>query len=195
VPGFPCARRARIHVPPGGSGCCSRSTLSRLTRILRVHASALLSFQEAHSSGPTSAPLSPRRRTAVPVLSTVRVRSIGFLVLSMCCGVHKRHSPSRAHICGGGESGLDPRGVQPPHVALTPSRAPGPQDLPFRCRSSPGFKKNADPPIYSPPRAGRARPQSGAQPPSFSSRSAALATGNIPPLSPTVMRRNIVDRA
>ena len=42
----------------------------------------------------------------------------------MCCGVHKRHSPSRAHICGGGESGLDPRGVQPPHVALTPSRAP-----------------------------------------------------------------------
>ena len=52
-----------------------------------------------------------------------------------------------------------------------------------------------DPPIYSPPRAGRARPQSGAQPPSFSSRSATLATGNIPPLSPTVMRRNIVDRA
>ena len=52
-----------------------------------------------------------------------------------------------------------------------------------------------DPPIYSPPRAGRARPQSGAQPPSFSNRSATLATGNIPPLSPTVMRRNIVDRA
>ena len=52
-----------------------------------------------------------------------------------------------------------------------------------------------DPPIYSPPRAGQARPQSGAQPPSFSSRSATLATGNIPPLSPTVMRRNIVDRA
>jgi hypothetical protein len=52
-----------------------------------------------------------------------------------------------------------------------------------------------DPPIYSPPRAGRARPQSGAQPPSFSSRSATLATGNIPPLGPTVMRRNIVDRA
>jgi hypothetical protein len=46
----------------------------------------------------------------------------------MCCDVHKRHSPSRAHIWGGGESGLDPRGVQPPHVALTPSRAP--QDLP-----------------------------------------------------------------
>ena len=53
----------------------------------------------------------------------------------MCCDVHKRHSPSRAHIWGGGESGLDPRGVQPPHVALTPSRAP--QDLP----PSPGFKK------------------------------------------------------
>jgi hypothetical protein len=52
-----------------------------------------------------------------------------------------------------------------------------------------------DPPIYSPPRAGRARPQSGAQPPSFSNRSATLATGNIPPLSPTVMRQNIVDRA
>jgi hypothetical protein len=52
-----------------------------------------------------------------------------------------------------------------------------------------------DPPIHSPPRAGRARPQSGAQPPSFSNRSATLATGNIPPLSPTVMRRNIVDRA
>ena len=52
-----------------------------------------------------------------------------------------------------------------------------------------------DPPIYSPPRAGRAKTQSGAQPPSFSSRSATLATGNIPPLSPTVMRRNIVDRA
>ena len=54
-----------------------------------------------------------------------------------------------------------------------------------------------DPPIYSPgpPRAGRARTQSGAQPPSFSNRSATLATGNIPPLSPTVMRRNIVDRA
>ena len=54
-----------------------------------------------------------------------------------------------------------------------------------------------DPPIYSPgpPRAGRAKPQSGAQPPSFSNRSATLATGNIPPLSPTVMRRNIVDRA
>ena len=51
-----------------------------------------------------------------------------------------------------------------------------------------------DPPIYSPPRAGRARPQSGAQP-SFSNRSATLATGNIPPLSPTVMQRNIVDRA
>ncbi len=29
----------------------------------------------------------------------------------MCCDVHKRHSPSRAHIWGGGESGLDPRGV------------------------------------------------------------------------------------
>ena len=53
----------------------------------------------------------------------------------MCCDVHKRHSPSRAHIWGGGESGLDPRGVQPPHVALTPSRAP--QDLP----PSPGFQK------------------------------------------------------
>ena len=52
-----------------------------------------------------------------------------------------------------------------------------------------------DPPIHSPPRAGRARPQSGAQPPSFSNRSATLATGNIPPLSPTVMRQNIVDRA
>jgi hypothetical protein len=52
-----------------------------------------------------------------------------------------------------------------------------------------------DPPIYSPPRAGQARPQPGAQPPSFSNRSATLATGNIPPLSPTVMRRNIVDRA
>jgi hypothetical protein len=52
-----------------------------------------------------------------------------------------------------------------------------------------------DPPIYSPPRAGQARPQSGAQPPSFSNRSATLATGNIPPLSHTVMRRNIVDRA
>ena len=52
-----------------------------------------------------------------------------------------------------------------------------------------------DLPIHSPPRAGRARPQSGAQPPSFSNRSATLATGNIPPLSPTVMRRNIVDRA
>ncbi len=51
-----------------------------------------------------------------------------------------------------------------------------------------------DPPIYSPPRAGQARPQPGAQPPSFSNRSATLATGNIPPLSPTVMRRNIVDR-
>ena len=45
----------------------------------------------------------------------------------MCCDVHKRHSPSRAHICGGGESGLDPRGVDPPSVALTPSHAP--QDL------------------------------------------------------------------
>jgi hypothetical protein len=44
-----------------------------------------------------------------------------------------------------------------------------------------------DPPIYSPPRAGRASPQPGAQPPSFSSRSATLATGNIPPLSPTVI--------
>ena len=53
----------------------------------------------------------------------------------MCCDVHRRHSPSRAHIWGGGESGLDPRDVQPPHVALTPSRAP--QDLP----PSPGFKK------------------------------------------------------
>ena len=52
-----------------------------------------------------------------------------------------------------------------------------------------------DPPINSPPRAGRASPQSGAQPPSFSNRSATLATGNIPPLSPTVMRRNIADRA
>ena len=56
----------------------------------------------------------------------------------MCCDVHKRHSPSRAHIWGGGESGLDLRGVQPPHVALTPSRAP--QDLP----PSPGFKKPTD---------------------------------------------------
>jgi hypothetical protein len=48
----------------------------------------------------------------------------------------------------------------------------------------------------SPPRAGRARPQPGAQPPRFnSSRPAALATRKIPPLSPTVMRWNIVDRA
>ena len=51
----------------------------------------------------------------------------------MCCDVHKRHSPSRAHICGGGESGLDPRGVHPPLVALTPSH----QDYDSR----PGFQK------------------------------------------------------
>ena len=44
----------------------------------------------------------------------------------MCLVILKRHSASRAHICGGGESGLDPRGVQPPPVAfkLTPSLAP-----------------------------------------------------------------------
>ena len=48
----------------------------------------------------------------------------------------------------------------------------------------------------SPPRAGQARPQSGALPPSFiSARSALLATRKILPLSPTEMRWNIVDRA
>ena len=69
----------------------------------------------------------------------------------MCCDVHKRHSPSRAHICGGGESGLDPRDVQPPHVALTPSRAP--QDLP----PSPGFKKKDTSTVAEWPRAPRRR--------------------------------------
>jgi hypothetical protein len=49
-----------------------------------------------------------------------------------------------------------------------------------------------------PPRAGQARHQPGAPPTSSSNRaatSATLVTRNIPPLSPTVMRWNIVDRA
>ncbi len=56
----------------------------------------------------------------------------------------------------------------------------------------------------SPPRAGQARPQPGAPPTGGSNRAATsatlpggprLATRKIPPLSPTVMRWNIVDRA
>jgi hypothetical protein len=54
----------------------------------------------------------------------------------MCCDVHKRHSPSRAHICGGGESGLDPRGVHPPFVALTPGHAPQDSAIPLACASA-----------------------------------------------------------
>ena len=113
-----------------------------------------------------------------------------------------------AHTGAQGTLQAHRRGGRPPPMTRRPGRA-NPGARPRRNRRPTGTAPRAtgsrtmpanqtrqhDPPIYSPPRAGQARPQPGAQPPSFSSRSATLATGNIPPLSPTVMRRNIVDRA
>ena len=103
--------------------------------------------------------------------------------------------PVQAHRRGGRPPPTTRKRANPgarPRRNLRPTgtapRATGSRTMPAN------HTRQHDPPIYSPPRAGRARPQSGAQP-SFSNRSATLATGNIPPLSPTVMQRNIVDRA
>ena len=96
------------------------------------------------------------------------------------------------------------RGGRPP-----PTRRANPRPRPRRTRRPTGMHTGTPAPTAtgtstarqsrqlsaianSPPRAGQARPQPGARPPSFSSnRSAALATRNFPPqVEPTVMRLN-----
>jgi hypothetical protein len=99
------------------------------------------------------------------------------------------------------------RGGRPP-----PTRRANPRARPRRNRRPTGTPapratagsrtakqpRQHDPNRQQPPRAGQARPQPGAPPTSsrnHAATSATLATRKVPPLSPTVMRWNTVDRA
>ena len=109
------------------------------------------------------------------------------------------HAPVQAHRRGGRPPPTrraDPRTRPRRNRRLTGTPAPRATAGSPTTRQSQA--RQHDPTTNSPPgpRAGQPRPQSGALPPSFNSaRSAMLATRKILPLSPTVMRWNIVDRA
>ena len=109
------------------------------------------------------------------------------------------HAPVQAHRRGGRPPPTrraDPRTRPRRNRRLTGTPAPRATAGSPTTRQSQA--RQHDPTTNSPPgpTAGQPRPQSGALPPSFNSaRSAMLATRKILPLSPTVMRWNIVDRA